>query len=92
MQAKMLCLEEGARTRRFKDNTTKEVYEVSFRDVSETGVRCTDNFIVELDAEQIAKYKGKMRDQYFIVSIRSMRAFQGTFTINAEVEPYKPGK
>lgn len=90
MQAKMLCLEEGEREKRF-EGKVEVVYEASFRDVSE-GRRCTNNFVIRLEGDQKDRLKGKLRDNHWQVSVAKITgAFNGDYSIVADIEPWKNG-
>jgi hypothetical protein len=92
MKVYVTCLEEGERETTF-DGQKRRYYEASVRDTSPEGRRCTDNFTVRLNADQEAKFKGKLRDQSFNLQILRLRGGSGgTFTVEGEIEFIGNGK
>lgn len=91
MKVYVTCLEEGERTSEY-EGQKRRYYEASVRDISPEGRRCTDNFTVRLNAEQEAKYKGKLRDQAFNLQILRLRSGGGAFTVEGEIEFNGNGK
>lgn len=86
-----LVLEEGFHTYPSK-NGQKTEYRLSIRDHAKTGLRCENNFKYVLGAEELDKYKGKLRDQHIRIEVTNLRAgFNGDFTIEGKFEVVKAG-
>lgn len=84
MQCKFLVLEEAEHSYSGKKGVQK-TWRLSLRDQS-AGVRCVNQFEMDLTAEQVDAWKGKLRDTSIEVQISNLRAgFNGEFRIEGKI-------
>lgn len=84
MTCKFLVLEEGNHSYQSKTGPRTD-YRLSLRDVS-TGVRCTNNFELNLPQVDVDAYKGKLRDTFVEVEISKFTAgFGGEIRIEGKL-------